>query len=99
MDKQIFETKPEIIQDLGTGHSLIVLEITEVENGFEASVIRVKTPVTRDGVISAIICDKYDADFREAALRKGISNPLDEDYVSFNSFAEHAKSLCDCLIQ
>ena len=94
MDKQIFETKPEIIQDLGTGHSLVHLEITEVENGFEASVIRVKTPVTRDSVISAIICDKYNADLREAALRKGISNPLDEDYVAFNEFAEYAKSIC-----
>lgn len=93
MDKQFFETKPEIIQDLGTGHSLVHLEITEVENGFEASVIRVKTPVTRDSVISAIICAEYDADFREAALRKGIYNPLDEDYIKFNAFAEWAKSI------
>lgn len=92
MDKQIFETKPEIIQDLGTGHSLVHLEIAEVENGFEANVIRVKNPVTRDSVIVAIICAEYDADFREAALRKGISNPLDEDYVAFNEFAEYAKS-------
>jgi len=95
MDKQVFETKPEIIQDLGTGYSLVHLEITEVDNSFECSVIRVKNPVTRDSCIAAIICTEYDSDFREAALRKGISNPLDEDYVAFNSFAEWAKNIVD----
>ena len=97
MNKEFFETKPEVIQDLGTGYSLVSLEITDVDGGFEANVVRVKSPVTRDRVISAIICDRYSSDFREAALRKGVMNSKDEDYIAFNSFAEYAKSICECL--
>lgn len=48
---------------------------------------------TYESVVSHIIKEKYSYDFREAALRKGITNPLDKDYVDFNNFVEQTKSL------
>ena len=60
---------------------------------YSADVIRVENPATRDRIISAIIKEQFTYDFREAALRKGIENNSDPDYVTFNTFAEEVKRL------
>ena len=107
MEKQIFNERPETILDLGTGNSNVHLNITEVdipEMGpegllinsikYQADVIRIENPASRDRIISAIIKDRFTTDFREAALRKGIEDKNDSDYVLFNNYAESVKDMC-----
>lgn len=97
MEKQTFIEKPVTILDLGTGFSNVHLNISELGddniNKYSADVLRVENPVTRSSIISAIIKEKFSYDFREAALRKGIENKADADYITFNNFAEEVKRM------
>lgn len=94
MEKLIFDSIPETIQDLGTGHSLVHLNVQEADNQVSALVVRVKHPVTRDRVIAAFIRAEFDDDAREAALRKGIADKTDADYLAFNKYSEDVKRWC-----
>ena len=95
MEKLIFDSIPETIQDLGTGHSLVHLNVQEeADNHFSALVVRVEHPVTRDRVISSVIRAEFDDDAREAALRKGIASKTNVDYVAFNKYSEDVKRWC-----
>lgn len=106
MEKQVFNERPETVLDLGTGNSNVHLNITEVDvpemspHGlintikYQADVIRIENPATRDRIISEIIKDRFTTDFREAALRKGIEDKTDSDYVLFNNYAESVKDMC-----
>ena len=95
MEKLIFESIPETIQDLGTGNSLVYLNAKqEADNQVSALVVRVEHPVTRDKVIAAFIRAEFDDDAREAALRKGIADNTDPDYLAFNKYSEDVKRWC-----
>lgn len=95
MEKLIFDSIPETIQDLGTGHSLVHLNVQEeADNQFSALVVRVEHPVTRDRVISGFIRAEFSDDAREAALRKGIADKTDADYLVFNEYSEDVKKWC-----
>ena len=95
MEKLIFDSIPETIQDLGTGYSLVHLNVQEeADNQFSALVVRVGHPITRDKVIAAFIRAEFDDDAREAALRKGIASKTNADYVAFNQYSEDVKRWC-----
>ena len=95
MEKLIFDSIPETIQDLGTGHSLVYLNVKqEADNQVSALVARVEHPVTRDKVIAAFIRADFTDDAREAALRKGIASKTNMDYVAFNKYSEDVKRWC-----
>ena len=94
MEKLIFDSIPETIQDLGTGHSLVHLNVESDGEQYSALVVRVEHPVTRDRVIAAFICAEFSDDAREAALRKGIADKTDADYLEFNKYSEHVKKWC-----
>ena len=95
MEKLIFDSIPETIQDLGTGHSLVHLNVQEeAENQFSALVVRVEHPVTRDRAISSFIRAEFSDDAREAALRKGIADKTDADYLAFNQYSDDVKRWC-----
>ena len=95
MEKLIFDSIPETIQDLGTGHSLVYLNAKqEADNQVSALVVRVEHPVTRDRVIAAFIRAEFTDDAREAALRKGIASKTNADYVAFNKYSEDVKHWC-----
>lgn len=95
MEKLIFDSIPETIQDLGTGHSLVHLNVKEeADNQFSALAVRIEHPVTRDRVISAFIRAEFTDDAREAALRKGIADKTDADYLAFNQYSEDVKRWC-----
>ena len=101
----IFDTKPKFIEDLGSGYSNVHLNIREVEveeydfeeekskkvMKWQADVQRVKNPVTYEKTVNAAIHEKFPNGEEEAALRKGITNPLDKDFVRLNEFAESVK--------
>ena len=95
MEKLIFDSIPETIQDLGTGHSLVYLNAKqEADNQVSALVVRVEHPITRDRVIAALIRAEFDDDAREAALRKGIASKTNADYVAFNQYSDDVKKWC-----
>ena len=94
MEKLIFDSIPEIIQDLGTGHSLVHLNIESDGELYSALVVRVEHPITRDRVIAAFIRAEFTDDAREAALRKGITDKTDVDYLVFNKYSEDVKKWC-----
>ena len=95
MERLVFDSIPETIQDLGTGHSLVHLNVKqEADNQVSALVVRVEHPVTRDKVIAAFIRAEFDDDAREAALRKGIADKTDADYLVFNKYSEDVKKWC-----
>ena len=94
MEKLIFDSIPETIQDLGTGHSLVHLNVESDGEQYSALVVRVEYPVTRDRVIAAFIRAEFSDDAREAALRKGIASKTNADYVAFNKYSEDVKRWC-----
>ena len=95
MERLVFDSIPETIQELGTGHSLVYLNVQEeADNQFSALVVRVEHPVTRDRVISGFIRAEFSDDAREAALRKGIADNTDPDYLAFNQYSENVKRWC-----
>ena len=94
MERLIFDSIPETIQDLGTGYSLVHLNIASDGELYSALVVRVEHPVTRDRVISSFIRAQFTDDAREAALRKGIADNTDPDYLAFNQYSEDVKRWC-----
>ena len=94
MEKLIFDSIPETIQDLGTGHSLVYLNIESDGELYSALVVRVEHPVTRDRVIAAFIRAEFTDDARESALRKGIASKTNADYIAFNKYSEDVKRWC-----
>ena len=94
MEKLIFDSIPETIQDLGTGHSLVHLNIESDGELYSALVVRVEHPVTRDKVIAAFIRAEFSDDARESALRKGIASKTNADYVAFNKYSDDVKRWC-----
>ena len=95
MEKLIFDSIPETIQDLGTGHSLVHLNVKqEADNEYSAIVVRIEHPVTRDRVIAGFIRAEFNDDAREAALRKGIADNTDSDYLALNAYSEDVKGWC-----
>lgn len=104
MERQKFTEKPKTVLDLGTGYSNVHFNISEeIDNTVDvngnlvqptvwiAAVVRVENPIDRDKIIAAIVNGTFSKDFREAALRKGISDKDDSDYVSFNNFVNDIK--------
>lgn len=95
MERLVFDSIPETIQDLGTGNSLVHLNVQEeADNQFSALVVRIEYPVTRDRVIAGFIRAQFTDDARESALRKGISDNTDTDYLAFNKYSEDVKRWC-----
>ena len=94
MEKLIFDSIPETIQDLGTGHSLVHLNVESDGELYSALVVRIEHPVTRGRVIAAFIRAEFDDDAREAALRKGIASKTNADYVALNKYSEDVKRWC-----
>ena len=101
----IFDSKPDKIEDLGSGYSNVHLNIREVTitehdeesnmdkevKKWQADVQRVQNPVTYDKTVDAAIHDEFPNGEAEAALRKGILDPKNKDFVALNEFAEFVK--------
>jgi len=100
MQKNVQLASDVFIEDLGTGFSYVNIDrekkSVETENSIiEVTIAReqylVKNPATRDRIIDTIVKENYRDGKNEAALRKGILNVNDPDFVDFNTFAESVK--------
>lgn len=103
----LFLEEPPFIEDLGSGYSNVhlnrtaVLEPVPVEIGEEttgemrqmwkADVQLVKNPATYDRTVDAAVKDEFPNGASDAALRKGITDKEDPDFVKLNEFAEFVK--------
>jgi hypothetical protein len=102
MQKNVVISENVFIQDLGTGFSYVNFTRSENEMTDEFGNVRteiiageqykVENPVTYEKIISEIIRERFTDDEREAALRKGIINSDDVDFIAFNEFAEQTKT-------
>ena len=94
---------PNTIEAVGNGSYNVNYNVSESVIGdstlYDYEVVNVWGLPTYQSVVSEIIKEKYSYDFREAAIRKGIANPLDEDYVDFNNFAEQTKVMVKELLR
>lgn len=88
-------TKPEKIENIGNGNYFFNYNIEEyIEDDivkYKYDQLELNNYPTYDVIVSYIIKNKFDYDFREAAVRKGIINSNDSDFILFNSFAEETK--------
>ena len=105
----IFDKKPEFIQDLGSGYSNVHMDIKEIEvsedyeesgkhlkrtvKKFSANVQRVQNPVTYERTVDSAIREEFPDGEDAAALRKGVLDPNDKDFVRLNGFAEMVKTM------
>ena len=93
--KTFSDIKPEKIESIGNGHYFFNYNIEEyIEDTvtkYKYDQIELDSYPNYDNVVSNIITSKFNYDFREAAIRKGIINPNDSDFILFNGFAEETK--------
>lgn len=105
MQKNVQISTDVFIEDLGTGSSYVNFdrrteEVTEPQSEETRSVIiaseqyRVKNPATMERIINAVMQENFPDGANEAALRKGIVDRTDPDFVAFNTFAETLKTKC-----
>lgn len=103
----LFLEQPPFIEDLGSGYSNVHLNRTEVlepvpvkmgeettgemRKMWRADVQKVKNPVTYDKTVDAAVREEFPNGASDAALRKGITNKDDPDFVKLNEFAEFVK--------
>ena len=99
--KSTSNIRPETIEQYDESHSLYRINITEevTEEVTEDGIVYnwdeylIEHPVTRDKVIDAVIKEHYPDGASEAAIRKGVINKDDPDFVAFNNFVESVKDV------
>lgn len=102
MTKQLFDSRPEAILDLGTGCFNIHFNIEEVQENeiddnenivtvtkYQADVMRV-SDVSYSGIVNAMIRNKYSLD-QEFALQRQ-REIKSEEFFHYNSFCELCKA-------
>ena len=99
MQKNVQLAENVFIHDLGTGFSLVNFDReTVVDNDKEIIVAgeqyRVKNPANYGTIVNAVVKENYKHGADEAALRKGILNADDPDFIEFNNFVETIKLKC-----
>lgn len=105
MQKNVVIEQRKLVQDLGTGKSYINLFVKEEpvnddELGVSIQIVAgqqltLDHPVTRDRIINLAVRENYPDGASEAAIRKGIVDKNDPDFVSFNKFVESIKRQVD----
>lgn len=103
MTKQLFDTRPEPILDLGTGYFNVHLNITPIivdevdEDGnaikvekFECDVMRTNN-VTYGALVNTLIRKKYTID-AELALQRQMNIKVDE-FAEYNDYCETSKAM------
>jgi hypothetical protein len=105
MQRNVQISENVFIKDLGTGYSYVNFyrsvvvpdnapEEEEVVEYYAQEQYRVKNPANYPAIVNAVVQENYPHGADQAALRKGIANPEDADFVSFNAFVEQVKQEC-----
>ncbi|HAQ19601.1 MAG TPA: hypothetical protein DCR40_10280 [Prolixibacteraceae bacterium] len=105
MQKNVQINADVFIEDLKTGHSYVNFDrraevVTDEQTGQPRNVIitaeqyRVTNPATRARIINAVIQANYPDGEDTAALRKGIVDATNAEFIAFNNFVEAIKAKC-----
>ena len=105
MQKNVVIQDRRLVHDLGTGRAYINLFVTEeevedvegnmVEQIVAGQQLTLDEPITRARIINLAVHNNYPDGASEAAIRKGIIDPHDPDFVAFNNFVKHVKQQID----
>lgn len=105
MQKNVVIQDSRLVHDLGTGRAYINLfvrtePIEDMDGGTVEQIVAgqqltLDEPITRDRIVNRAVCCNYPDGASEAAIRKGIVNPRDPDFVAFNEFVESVKREVD----
>lgn len=106
MQKDVQLSENLFIQDLGTGFSYVnfdrrIEELKDPETGetigtvpVTGSQYRVTNPAGYDRIIDAVVRENFPDGADQAALRKGIVDAENVEFVAFNNFVESIKQKC-----
>lgn len=103
MQRNVQISENIFIQDLGTGFSYVNFCRSAVvpEDAPEGVVeyyaeeqYKVPNPSDYGTIVNSVVKENYPMGADEAALRKGIINPEDADFLEFNAFVEQVKLKC-----
>jgi len=105
MQKNVQISENVFVQDLGTGFSYVNFcrtavvpdnapEDEEVLEYYAEEQYRVPNPADYPTIVNTVVKENYPHGADEAALRKGIVNAQDADFVEFNNFVEQVKLKC-----
>ena len=105
MQKNVQISADVFIEDLGTGFSYVNFDrrteqVTDPQSEETRSVIiaaeqyRVKNPIASSRIIDTVIRANYYDGEDVAALRKGIVDANNPDFIAFNEFVEGIKVKC-----
>jgi len=105
MQKNVAIEQKQLVHDLGTGRAYINLFIREETIEDEELGVRIQfiagqqftldKPVTRDRIINEAVRQNYPDGASEAAIRKGIVDSQDPDFLLFNNFVKEVKRQVD----
>jgi len=106
MQKNVHLSENVFIQDLGSGFSYVnfdrtIEDITDQTTGHVTGTIpvagmqyRIENPATYDRIVDTVIKENFPDGSDQAALRKGIINAENADFIAFNTFVEQIKFKC-----
>lgn len=103
MQKKVIIPVDRFIEDLGTGHSYVNFNrLTKTVTDMEGTrtfceageQYYVAHPITLARIVNTVVKESFQDGESEAAIRKGISNSADPDFVAFNVFVEGVKQKC-----
>lgn len=105
MQKDVQLNEDVFIQDLGSGYSYVnfdrrIEDITDPETGEVTETViageqyRVKNPATYEKIVDQVTKQVYPDGQDQSALRKGIRDANDPDYIAFDAFVENIKQKC-----
>jgi len=106
MQKDVQLSENVFIQDLGTGFSYInfdrrIEEVKDPETGEVVGTVtvagsqhRIANPASYDRIVDAVVRENFPDGADQAALRKGIIDSENADFVAFNAFVETIKQKC-----
>lgn len=106
MQKDVQLSENLFIQDLGTDFSYVNFDrrIEEVKDPETSEVVgtvpvagfqyRIGNPASYDRIVDAVVRENFPDGADQAALRKGIVDAENSDFVAFNSFVESIKQKC-----
>jgi hypothetical protein len=106
MQKDVQLSENLFIQDLGTGFSYVnfdrrIEDVKDMETDEVSGTVtvagsqyRIPNPASYDRIVDAVVCENFPDGADQAALRKGIIDSENADFVAFNAFVESTKQKC-----
>lgn len=99
MQKNVQINEDKFIQDLETGFVLVNFDRKETTENDKKIIVageqyRLKSPATYSSIVNTVVKENYKNGDDEAAIRKGIIDKNNPEFVAFNEFVKMIKLKC-----